>query len=122
MAPRARLLSLPTLAEVIERPSLAATLPLDSAQRLFAQATANLAGAQAARDALLVRVATASGGPELSNRPELEPLVDAKEMARLLDVHESWVRIEQRAGRIPFVQIGRYIRFCPSQVLSVFPK
>jgi excisionase family DNA binding protein len=53
----------------------------------------------------------------LDNRPEpAESFVDAKEMARRLDVHESWVRTEQRAGRIPFVQIGRYIRFRPSEV------
>jgi excisionase family DNA binding protein len=51
-----------------------------------------------------------------------EPLVDAPEMAKLLNVPESWVRTEQRAGRIPFVPVGRYIRFCPSEVLSALKK
>lgn len=60
----------------------------------------------------------ADGSRALNNRPEPEPLVDAKEMARRLDVHESWIRTEQRAGRIPFVQIGRYIRFRPAEVVS----
>jgi excisionase family DNA binding protein len=61
---------------------------------------------------------TADRGKAVNDRQEPEPLVDAKEMARTLDVHESWVRTEQRAGRIPFVQIGRYIRFRPSEVVS----
>ena len=43
-------------------------------------------------------------------------LIDARDMARRLNVHESWVRTEQRAGRIPFVQVGRYVRFNPAQV------
>lgn len=42
---------------------------------------------------------------------ENEPLVDAKTMAAHLGTPESWVRGEQRAGRIPFIACGRYIRF-----------
>lgn len=45
-------------------------------------------------------------------------LVDAVEMAKRLGVHESWVRTEQRAGRLPFVKLGRWIRFKPVEVLA----
>ena len=47
-----------------------------------------------------------------------EELVDAVEMAKLLGVHTSWVRTEQRAGRLPFVQLGRWIRFNRVEVLA----
>ena len=43
--------------------------------------------------------------------PETEPLVDAKVLAQHLGTPESWVRGEQRAGRIPYLKLGRYIRF-----------
>ncbi len=52
-------------------------------------------------------------------RPSTDPLVDASEMARRLNVKESWVRTEQRAGRIPFVQVGRYVRFRVAEVEAV---
>lgn len=45
-----------------------------------------------------------------------DPLVGAPEMARRLGVPESWIRTEQRAGRIPCVMLGRYVRFRPSEV------
>ena len=105
-----------------EQPELVATLPLEAAQGLLDQANADLAAVQTARDALLVRIATAGGSSTLTSRQEPEPLVDAKEMSRMIAVDESWVRTEQRAGRIPFVHIGRYIRFRPSEVLSALEK
>jgi hypothetical protein len=47
--------------------------------------------------------------PDPDKQPE--PLVDAKTLAAHLSLHESWIRSEQRAGRIPFVQCGRFVRF-----------
>ena len=38
-------------------------------------------------------------------------LLDAKQAAEQLNVPESWVRAEARAGRIPHVKLGRYVRF-----------
>jgi excisionase family DNA binding protein len=42
---------------------------------------------------------------------ELEKLLTAGELAKQLNVPESWVRSEQRAGRIPFKRLGKYVRF-----------
>jgi excisionase family DNA binding protein len=38
-------------------------------------------------------------------------LLDAKEVAARLNVPESWVRAETRAGRMPHVELGRYRRY-----------
>jgi excisionase family DNA binding protein len=38
-------------------------------------------------------------------------LLDAKEVAERLNVPESWVRAETRAGRMPHVALGRYRRY-----------
>jgi excisionase family DNA binding protein len=49
-------------------------------------------------------------------------LLDAAQMAECLRVPESWVRTEARAGRIPFVAVGRYIRFDPVAVRAMLDK
>jgi excisionase family DNA binding protein len=38
-------------------------------------------------------------------------LLDATEAAELLNVPASWVLSEARAGRIPHVRLGKYVRF-----------
>lgn len=40
-----------------------------------------------------------------------ERLVDAAAIADLLGVPVSWVREQTRAGAIPHVRLGRYVRF-----------
>jgi excisionase family DNA binding protein len=42
------------------------------------------------------------------------PLVDAADAARLLSVPKSWVLAEAKAGRIPHVRLGHYVRFDPA--------
>lgn len=41
----------------------------------------------------------------------VEPLLDAKGAATLLNVPATWVLAEARADRIPHVRLGRYVRF-----------
>lgn len=43
-------------------------------------------------------------------------LVNAGALAAHLDVPESWVRTEERAGRIPSVRMGKYVRFSIAEV------
>jgi excisionase family DNA binding protein len=38
-------------------------------------------------------------------------LLEAKEIAELLSVPESWVRRETRAGRLPHISLGKYRRY-----------
>ncbi len=45
-----------------------------------------------------------------------EDLVTACELAAHLNLPESWVRNEERLGRIPSVRLGKYIRFRVSEV------
>jgi excisionase family DNA binding protein len=45
-------------------------------------------------------------------------LLDARQMAERLGVPESWVRTEARAGRIPSVEVGRYVRFREADVMA----
>ena len=40
-----------------------------------------------------------------------ERLLTAKEVAALLAVPESWVREATRAGRLPYLALGRYRRY-----------
>ena len=47
---------------------------------------------------------------------DAEKLLTAGELAARLSVPESWVRTEERAGRIPGLRPGRYVRFRLSDV------
>jgi hypothetical protein len=55
---------------------------------------------------------------DIGAHAESEGLVDAPTLAKHLDVKVSWVRTEQRAGRIPSVLVGRYVKFRLSEALA----
>jgi len=42
---------------------------------------------------------------------DVKNLLRAGELAERLGVPESWVRTEERAGRIPSVRLGKYVGF-----------
>lgn len=53
-------------------------------------------------------------GPALRAGPlsgMTERLLTADQVAQLLQVKRSWVYAETRAGRIPHVRLGRYVRY-----------
>ena len=45
-----------------------------------------------------------------------ENLLTAGDLAKHLHLPESWVRTEERLGRIPSVRLGKYVRFRLSEV------
>ncbi len=45
-----------------------------------------------------------------------EQLLNASELAQHLHLPESWVRTEERLGRLPSVRLGKYVRFRLSDV------
>jgi excisionase family DNA binding protein len=47
-----------------------------------------------------------------------DPLLTASDVAELLAVPESWVREHTRSGRIPHVQLGRYVRYRQAAVVD----
>ena len=53
---------------------------------------------------------------------ENQMLIDVKEMARLLDVPVSWIYQRTMIGKtaIPFIKIGKYVRFNPDEVIKFF--
>jgi hypothetical protein len=54
---------------------------------------------------------------EQGTKPDPAPnLVTAGELARHLNLPESWVRTEERLGRIPSVRLGKYVRFRLNEV------
>ena len=45
-------------------------------------------------------------------------LLDADQAGHMLNVPASWVRAEARAGRVPHVRLGRYVRFDPAELTA----
>jgi excisionase family DNA binding protein len=71
--------------------------------------------------ALLFARLVVENGAGLSERNHLSPrdgetLLTARELAGRLRVPESWVRTEERAGRLPGLRLGKYVRFKLSEV------
>ncbi len=48
----------------------------------------------------------------------VSPLLDARQAAAVLNTPQSWVLAEARAGRIPHVRLGRYVRFDRDDLLA----
>jgi excisionase family DNA binding protein len=45
-----------------------------------------------------------------------EPLLDPEQAAALLNVRPSWIRDATRAGRLPYIRVGRRLRFTRSML------
>jgi excisionase family DNA binding protein len=62
-------------------------------------------------------VETTAKANEQQNKPDTAAnLATAGELAKHLNLPESWVRTEERLGRIPSVRLGKYVRFRLSDV------
>jgi excisionase family DNA binding protein len=107
----ARLATGPTVEVIARDANRVAGLPRETLLALLLRCSA----AQAAIYAELVRTSSTAVS-ELTAAPAAARLLDAKQMAEHLQVPESWVRSEARAGRIPKRMVGRYVRFDPSEV------
>jgi len=69
--------------------------------------------------AIMGRGLTPSASPAPAPRPEAETvLLDARAMGQRLGTTAEWVEAAGRAGRVPSVRVGRYVRFDPRAVLE----
>ena len=59
---------------------------------------------------------TAKANEQQSKPDTASNLATAGELANHLNLPESWVRTEERLGRIPSVRLGKYVRFRLSDV------
>ena len=55
-------------------------------------------------------------GEDSDLRKEGEGLVAPGQLAKRLNLPESWIRNEERLGRIPSIRAGKYVRFSLSEV------
>lgn len=62
------------------------------------------------------RNANRSGEGGGAHACDQEKLLTAGAVAERFGVPESWVRAEERTGRIPSVRLGKYVRFKLSEV------
>lgn len=76
------------------------------------------ASAPRARDACQARRLLAAELAALIGQQVTPPLLDAGQAAAILNVPQSWVAAEARAGRIPHVRLGRYVRFNRDELIA----
>jgi hypothetical protein len=77
-------------------------IPFDQIPRVLAFLSARL---------LTERVSSHSCAHDGESRRDAEKLLTAGQLAERLNLPESWVRSEERAGRIASVRLGKYVRF-----------
>jgi excisionase family DNA binding protein len=70
---------------------------------------------------LSARLLTEDTGPEnypgkLQEGLQTARLLTARELAHHLNLPESWIRDQQRSGRIPSIRAGKYVRFNLTEV------
>ena len=99
---RTRLAAVPTVDAIARDVAQVVGLPRETLVALLLKCAA----VQAAVSAELARTAAVDPTPEPTAR-----LLTAKQVAEYLQVPESWISSEARAGRIPKRKVGRYIRF-----------
>jgi excisionase family DNA binding protein len=54
----------------------------------------------------------------LIGQQAVAPLLDASQAAALFNVPASWLLAQARAGRVPHVRVGRYVRFQRDELLA----
>jgi excisionase family DNA binding protein len=45
-------------------------------------------------------------------------LISMEELSKLLDVKTSWIKSMVFKKQIPFIKLGKHVRFCPRQIQS----
>jgi hypothetical protein len=61
---------------------------------------------------------TALAAAIIAGTPTPGALLDAEEAGRLLNVKASWLLSEARHDRVPWVPVGRYVRFNADDLLA----
>ncbi len=53
---------------------------------------------------------------QANGSPTIEPLLEAEEVAKILGVDVGYIYSQARAKKIPSIKLGKYRKFCPSQL------
>ena len=108
-----------TIDDLIADPSRSVGLTRGAIQQLYIQLASRIGALKALESVLLsvlLRLPT-------DNDPASQPsgqLLTAPEMAKILNVPESWVREQARLGELPSVKLGHYVRFRSDEVRALF--
>jgi len=82
-------------------------VPVDRIPKVLAFLTARL---------LVEGVIVNDHDPKRTGPANPEKLLTARELAQQLALPESWIRSEERSGRLPSIRAGKYVRFKLSEV------
>jgi len=100
------MICLDSLDELSADPSKIASVPLSTRNSLIARLSA-----------LILALTTAPSAPTLEGDHASVPpageqtLLTASQLAKQLNLPESWLRTKERTGHIPGVRAGRYVRY-----------
>jgi excisionase family DNA binding protein len=100
-----------TVDELIADPSRANGLSFEVLPLLLAEVASRGVALTTLQGTLLSLMVARQGAGRRSASDDEAGLLHAPQLAKHLGVPESWVREQARLGRLPYVRLGRYMRF-----------
>ena len=110
-----------TIDDLLADPSRSVGLTRGAIQQLYIQLASRIGTLKALESVLLSMLLSQPTYSNRASQPSGE-LLTAPEVAKILNVPESWVREQARLGELPSVKLGHYVRFRSDEVRALFTR
>lgn len=107
-----------TIDDLIADPSRSVELTRGAIQQLYIQLASRIGTLKALESVLLSMLLRQPTDNDRTSQPSGE-LLTAPEVAKILNIPESWVREQARLGELPSVKLGHYVRFRSDEVKAL---
>ena len=110
-----------TIDDLLADPSRSVGLTRRAIQQLYIELALRIGTLKALESVLLSMLLRQPTDSDLASQPSGQLLI-APEVAKILNVPESWVREQARLGVLPSVRLGHYVRFRSDEVRALFAR
>lgn len=110
-----------TIDDLLADPSRSVGLTRGAIQQLYIQLASRIGTLKALESVLLSMLLRQPTDSDPASQPSGQ-LLTAPELAKILNVPESWVREQARLGELPSVKLGHYVRFRSDEVRALLTR
>jgi excisionase family DNA binding protein len=110
-----------TIDDLLADPSRSVGLTRGAIQQLYIQLASRIGTLKALESVLLSMLLRQPTDSDRASQPSGE-LLTAPQVAKILNVPESWVREQARLGELPSVKLGHYVRFRSDEMRALFTR
>ena len=110
-----------TIDDLLADPSRSVGLTRGAIQQLYIQLASRIGTLKALESVLLSMLLRQATDSDPASQPSGQ-LLTASELAKILNVPESWVREQARLGELRSVKLGHYVRFRSDEVRALLAR